>query len=173
MPKNLTRHRRAAKRGGQVAEAPYVAPAPAPMPTYVAPVPTYPPAPAEEGLFAGLGDKIGELGAKLDPRKLLPKSDPNAPQTAPSSSWFGGRKRMRAMRGGDVNPSDPLSLATNASPISDISSARAHNWVGGRTRGRGRTLARSQSRRRSRSQSRSQRRTQRRSRSRKYRRARQ
>jgi hypothetical protein len=144
MPKNLTRHRRANKRGGQTVDAPYVAPAPAPMPTYVAP------APAEEGWFAGLGDKIGELGAKLDPRKLLPKSDPNAP----SSSWFGGRKRMRAMRGGNVNASDPLSLATNASPISGISSARAHNWVGGRTRGRGRTLARSQSRRRSRSRSR-------------------
>ena len=150
MPKNLTRHRRAAKRGGQTAEAPapYVAPAPAPMPTYVAPAA----APAEEsGWLSGLTAKIGEFGAKLDPRKLLPKRDPNAPST----SWFGGRKRMRAMRGGNVNASDPLSLATNASPISGISSARAHNWVGGRTRGRGRTLARSQSRRRSHSRSRS------------------
>lgn len=139
-------------------DAPYVAPAPAPMPTYVAPAAT--PAPAEEGWFAGLGDKIGELGAKLDPRKLLPKSDPNAPPSAPSSSWFGGRKRMRAMRGGNVNASDPLSLATNASPISGISSARAHNWVGGRTRSQkrsrsqGRTRSRAQSRRRSHSRSR-------------------
>jgi hypothetical protein len=164
MPKNLTRHRRANKRGGQTVDAPYVAPAPAPMPTYVAPAAT--PAPAEEGWFAGLGDKIGELGAKLDPRKLLPKSDPNAPPSAPSSSWFGGRKRMRAMRGGNVNASDPLSLATNASPISGISSARAHNWVGGRTRAQSRRRSRSQGRTRSRAQSR------RRSRSRKYGRAR-
>ena len=158
MPKNLTRHRRAAKRGGQTAEAPapYVAPAPAPMPTYVAPA-----APAEEkGWFAGLGNKIGQF----DPRKLLPKSDPNAPST----SWFGGRKRMRAMRGGNVNASDPLSLATNASPISDIASARAHNWVGGRTRAQKRSRRQGRSQRRSRSNSRS--RAQ--SRSRKYRRAR-
>lgn len=155
MPKNLTRHRRAAKRGGQVP--------PAPMPTYpsaVAPAAAPAPAPAEEsGWLSGLTAKIGEL----DPRKLLPKSDPNAPST----SWFGGRKRMRAMRGGNVNASDPLSLATNASPISGIGSARAHNWVGGRTRAqkRSRSQGRSRSQRRSRAQSRS--------RSRKYGRARQ
>ena len=158
MPKNLTRHRRAAKRGGQTAEAPapYVAPAPAPMPTYVAPAA----APAEEaaGWFSGLGAKIGQL----DPRKLLPKSDPNAPST----SWFGGRRRSRAMRGGNVNASDPLSLATNASPISDIGSARAHNWVGGRTRAQKRSRSKSRSRSQRRSRSRAQ------SRSRKYRRAR-
>ena len=166
MPKNLTRHRRANKRGGQTVDAPYVAPAPALMPTYVAPAAT--PAPAEEGWFSGLGDKIGELGAKLDPRKLLPKSDPNAPPSAPSSSWFGGRKRMRAMRGGNVNASDPLSLATNASPISGISSARAHNWVGGRTRAQKRSRSQSRTRRRAQKRSRSQGRT----RSRKYGRAR-
>ena len=154
MPKNLTRHRRAAKRGGQTAEAPapYVAPAPAPMPTYAA-APAA--APAEEsGWLSGLTAKIGEL----DPRKLLPKSDPNAPST----SWFGGRKRMRAMRGGNVNASDPLSLATNASPISGIASARAHNWVGGRTRAQKRSRSQGRSRSRSRAQSRT----------RKYRRAR-
>ena len=168
MPKNLTRHRRAAKRGGQTAEAPapYVAPAPAPMPTYVAPAPAPMPtyvapaaAPAEEkSWFSGLGDTIGEFGAKLDPRKLLPST--------------GGRRRSRAMRGGNVNASDPLSLATNASPISGISSARAHNWVGGRTRAQ--TRSRSQGRSRRRAQSRSRRRAQSRSRaqSRKYRRAR-
>ena len=145
MPKNLTRHRRANKRGGQTVDAPYVAPAPAP---------TYPPAPAgEPGVLdnATAGVKEQYERAKGWFTNLLPKSDPNAP----SSSWFGGRRRSRAMRGGNVNASDPLSLATNASPISGISSARAHNWVGGRTRGRGRTLARSQSRRRSRSRSRS------------------
>lgn len=169
MPKNLTRHRRANKRGGQTVPE-YSAPAPAPTPT---PAPMYPapaPAPAEESWFNGLGTKIGELGAKLDPRKLLPSSDPNAPSTAPStapsSSWFGGRKRMRAMRGGEFHASDPLSLATNASPISGISSARAHNWVGGRTRGRTRTRALRRSQRRTHARSRSH------SRSRKSRRAR-
>ena len=154
MPKNLTRHRRANKRGGQTVPE-YGAPAPAPAPIYSAPAPTYP-APAEESWFNGLGTKIGELGAKLDPRKLLPSSDPNAPPTAPSSSWFGGKKRMRAMRGGNVHASNPLSLATTASPISGISSARAHNWVGGRTRGRtrSRALSRTQACRRSHSRSR-------------------
>ena len=153
MPKNLTRHRRAAKRGGQVP--------PAPMPTYPPAATTAPaPAPAEEsGWLSGLTAKIGEL----DPRKLLPKSDPNAPST----SWFGGRRRSRAMRGGNVNASDPLSLATNASPISDIGSARAHNWVGGRTRAQKRSRSKSRSRSQRRSRSRAQ------SRSRKYRRARQ
>lgn len=153
MPKNLTRHRRAAKRGGQT--APYVAPAPAPMPTYVAPAT----APAGEpgvldNVTTGVKDQFNR--AKGWAANLWPSS--------------GGRRRMRAMRGGDVNPSDPLSLATNASPISGISSARAHNWVGGRTRTqkRSRSQGRSRSQRRSRSQSR--RRAQ--SRSRKYRRAR-
>jgi hypothetical protein len=161
MPKNLTRHRRANKRGGQTVPE-YGAPAPAP--TYVAP------APAGESWFNGLGTKIGELGAKLDPRKLLPSSDPNAPSTAPStapsSSWFGGKRRMRAMRGGNVHASNPLSLATTASPISGISSALAHNWVGGRTRGRGRTRSRALKRSQRRTHARS------RSRSRKYGRAR-
>lgn len=136
MPKKLTRHRRANKRGGQVAEAP----APAPMPTYVAPAPTYPPAPAEE---AGvLGNVTTGVTTQFNRAKEW---------AANLWSSTGGRRRSRAMRGGNVNASDPLSLATTASPISGISSARAHNWVGGRTRGRGRTLARSQSRRHSRS----------------------
>jgi len=162
MPKNLTRHRRAAKRGGQT--APYVAPAPAPMPTYVAPAPTYPP-PAEESWT----DKIKGLGTKL--KGYLPNSDAttttSSTTAAPPSSWFGGRKRMR---GGNVNASDPLSLATNASPISGIASARAHNWVGGRTRAQKRSRSQGRSRSRSRSRSQSRRRAQ--SRSRKYRRAR-
>ena len=134
MPKNLTRHRRANKRGGQIAaSAPYVAPAPAP---------TYPPAPTPAGEEGVLGKLKGWW------------SSGTAALSNATGLSTGGRKRMRAMRGGDVNPSDPLSLATNASPISGIGSARAHNWVGGRTRGRGRTHARSQSRRRSHSRSR-------------------
>ena len=139
MPKNLTRHRRANKRGGQTVAAP--APMPAP-----APAPTYPPAPAPT-----------EEPGVLDNDTTGVKTQFNRAKEWAANLWpsTGGRRRMRAMRGGDVNPSDPLSLATNASPISGISSARAHNWVGGRTRGRGRTLARSQSRRRSHSRSRS------------------
>jgi len=150
MPKNLTRHRRANKRGGQTVAAPTPMPAPAPAPTY-------PPAPAPT-----------EEPGVLDNVTTGVKTQFNRAKEWAANLWpsTGGRRRMRAMRGGDVNPSDPLSLATNASPISGISSARAHNWVGGRTRGRGRTLARSQSRRRSRSRSRSH------SRSRKYGRAR-
>jgi len=149
MPKKLTRHRRANKRGGQT--APYVAPATAP-------------AGVLDNVTTGVKDQFNR--AKEWAANLLPKSDPNAP----SSSWFGGRRRSRAMRGGNVDASDPLSLATTASPISDISSARAHNWVGGRTRTqkRSRSQGRSRSQRRSRTQSR--RRSQ--SRSRKYRRAR-
>ena len=137
MPKNLTRHRRANKRGGQtVASAPMPAPAPAP---------TYPPAPAP-----------AEEPGVLDNVTTGVKTQFNRAKEWAANLWpsTGGRRRMRAMRGGNVNASDPLSLATNASPISGISSARAHNWVGGRTRGRGRTLARSQSRRRSHSRSR-------------------
>ena len=116
--------------------------APAPMP---APAPTYPPAPAPT-----------EEPGVLDNVTTGVKTQFNRAKEWAANLWpsTGGRRRMRAMRGGDVNPSDPLSLATNASPISGISSARAHNWVGGRTRGRGRTLARSQSRRRSHSRSR-------------------
>ena len=145
MPKKLTRHRRANKRGGQVAEAP----APAPMPTYVAPAPTYPPAPTEE---AGvLGNVTTGVTTQFNRAKEW---------AANLWSSTGGRRRSRAMRGGNVNASDPLSLATNASPISGISSARAHNWVGGRTRAQKRS--RSQGRSRSRAQSRT----------RKYRRAR-
>ena len=137
MPKKLTRHRRANKRGGQTVAAP------APMP---APAPTYPPAPAP-----------AEEPGVLDNVTTGVKTQFNRAKEWAANLWpsTGGRRRMRAMRGGNVNASDPLSLATNASPISGISSARAHNWVGGRTRGRGRTLARSQSRRRSRSRSRS------------------
>lgn len=154
MPKNLTRHRRTNKRGGQAVDAPYVAPyvapAPAPMPTYVASAPA--PAPTEEGWFAGLGDKFKGLGDKF--KGYLPNSNATTPGSQ-SASWFGGRKRMRAMRGGSVNASDPLSLATNASPISGISSARAHNWVGGRTRAQKRSRSQSRTRTRRRSHSRS------------------
>jgi len=146
MPKNLTRHRRANKRGGQVAPMP---PAPA-MPAYGAPMPV---AAEEEDWTAKLKGYIPSMPEGMDPRSWWSSANA-APSSAPS---LGGRRRMRAMRGGEFHASDPLSLATNASPISGISSARAHNWVGGRTRGRGRTraLRRSQSRTHARSRSRS------------------
>ena len=51
--------------------------------------------------------------------------------TAPASSYtpsttstYGGKKRSRKMRGGN--------LAANASPISGIKTAQPHNWVGGK-----------------------------------------
>lgn len=156
MPKNLTRHRRANKRGGQVAPMPPMPPAPA-MPAYGAPMPV---AAEEEDWTAKLKGYIPSMPEGMDPRSWWSSANA-APSSAPSA---GGRRRMRAMRGGEFHASDPLSLATNASPISGISSARAHNWIGGRTRGRGRT--------RSRALRRSQRRTHARSRSRKYGRAR-
>ena len=146
MPKNLTRHRRANKRGGQTVAAP--APMPAP-----APAPTYPPAPAP-----------AEEPGVLDNVTTGVKTQFNRAKEWAANLWpsTGGRRRMRAMRGGNVNASDPLSLATNASPISGIASARAHNWVGGRTRAQKRSRSQGRSRSRSRAQSRT----------RKYRRAR-
>ncbi len=41
-----------------------------------------------------------------------------------SSSTYGGRKRSRKMRGGNI--------AATAAPISDIKTAQPHNWVGGK-----------------------------------------
>ena len=124
MPKKSTRQRRANKRGGQAAMPPYVAP-----PVAAPPV-------AEKSW----GETFSALGAKLDPRKLL-SSDPTT-----SNSLTGGRKRSRTMRGGKFGANAPLSLATNASPISGISSARAHSWVGGRSRSRKYGRSRSRSR---------------------------
>ena len=50
----------------------------------------------------------------------------------------GRRKKSRKMRGGFSDNTPTTGLAAHASPISDIKSAQAHNWVGGKTRKRAR-----------------------------------
>ena len=57
----------------------------------------------------------------------------NTTSTTPSyppmtTSTYGGRKRSRKMRGGNI--------ASTASPISEIKTAKPHNWVGGRKKTR-------------------------------------
>jgi hypothetical protein len=61
----------------------------------------------------------------------------NAPMT---TSTFGGKhsRRIRRMRGGFKDNTPTTGLATHAAPISGVSTANAHNWVGGKTRRRGR-----------------------------------
>jgi len=61
----------------------------------------------------------------------------NAPMT---TSTFGGKhsRRIRRMRGGFKDNTPTTGLAAHAAPISGVSTANAHNWVGGRTRRRGR-----------------------------------
>jgi len=57
--------------------------------------------------------------------------------STPSSTYtptVGGKKRSRKMRGGYGSNTPTTGLAATASPISDIKSAQAHNWVGGKTR---------------------------------------
>jgi hypothetical protein len=45
-----------------------------------------------------------------------------------TTSTYGGRKRSRKMRSGNI--------ASTAAPISGIKTAEPHNWVGGKTRKR-------------------------------------
>ena len=61
-----------------------------------------------------------------------------------SSSTYGGKhsRRRRHMRGGFKDNTPTTGLALHAAPISGISTAKAHNWVGGRTRRRGRKTRR-------------------------------
>lgn len=115
------------KRGGEnpayVAQAP-LAQAPTPLP--LAPAPAYgAPKEEEKGWADTLKGYVPDISM---PKKWPWQSD--------DTGLVGGRKRARTMRGGDFGANAPLSLATNASPISGINSARPHNWVGGRTRGR-------------------------------------
>ena len=71
-----------------------------------------------------------------------PSSSSYAPSTTTSStgSYMGGKRRTnrRHMRGGYESNIAITGLAANASPISGIKSAQPHNWVGGKTRKRGR-----------------------------------
>lgn len=57
--------------------------------------------------------------------------------SAPSSSsqYQGGqRKRSRKMRGGYKDNISLTGLASTAAPVAGISTAKPHNWVGGKTR---------------------------------------
>jgi hypothetical protein len=65
-------------------------------------------------------------------------SSPSATSySAPSSSsqYQGGqRKRSRKMRGGYKDNISLTGLASSAAPVAGISTAKPHNWVGGKTR---------------------------------------
>jgi hypothetical protein len=65
----------------------------------------------------------------------------NAPM---STSTYGGKhsRRRRHMRGGFKDNTPTTGVASHAAPISGVSTAKAHNWVGGRTRRRGRKTSR-------------------------------
>jgi hypothetical protein len=57
-----------------------------------------------------------------------------------TNSTIGGKhsRRRRLMRGGFKDNTPTTGVASHAAPISGVSTANAHNWVGGRTRRRGR-----------------------------------
>ena len=64
----------------------------------------------------------------------------NSYQSPRSTSAYGGKhsRRRRLMRGGFKDNTPTTGVASHAAPISGVSTANAHNWVGGRTRRRGR-----------------------------------
>jgi hypothetical protein len=69
----------------------------------------------------------------------------NSYQPAPmSSSSYGGKhsRRRRHMRGGFKDNTPTTGIAVNAEPVSNSKTAQPHNWVGGRTRRRGRKTRR-------------------------------
>jgi hypothetical protein len=114
-------------------------------PSYVAPAPVAPaPAPAPAPAYGA--PKEEEKGWADTLKGYVPEMPKKWPWESAETGLVGGRKRARMMRGGDFGANAPLSLATNASPISGINSARPHNWVGGRTRGRRRSNNRGRSR---------------------------
>lgn len=53
-----------------------------------------------------------------------------------SGYGYGGRSRRRRMKGGFKDNTPTTGLAAHAAPISGVSTAKAHNWVGGRTKRR-------------------------------------
>jgi len=65
-----------------------------------------------------------------------------APSTQPTSSgYMGGKTKRRRMRGGFKDNTPTTGLAAHAAPFSGPT-AQPHNWVGGRTRRRGRKHSR-------------------------------
>jgi hypothetical protein len=69
------------------------------------------------------------------------QSPANSYQQSPmGSSTFGGKRsrRRRNISGGFKDNTPTTGIAVNASSVSGIKTAQPHNWVGGRTRRRGR-----------------------------------
>ena len=69
----------------------------------------------------------------------------NTSQPTMTTTTYGGRhrrrgkgtitgKRTRRMRGGFKDNTPTTGIATHASPISGVTTAKPHNWVGGKTR---------------------------------------
>jgi hypothetical protein len=61
--------------------------------------------------------------ATTSTQSYTPSTQSYTPMT---TSTYGGKKRSRKMRGGNI--------ASTAAPISGIKTAEPHNWVGGKTR---------------------------------------
>lgn len=65
---------------------------------------------------------------------------PSTYQAPMTTSTYGGKRsrRRRHMKGGYEANTSTTGIASNASLVSEVPTAKAHNWVGGRTRRRGR-----------------------------------
>ena len=75
------------------------------------------------------------------PANSYQQSPANSYQQSPmGSSTFGGKRsrRRRNISGGFKDNTPTTGIAVNASSVSGIKTAQPHNWVGGRTRRRGR-----------------------------------
>lgn len=66
--------------------------------------------------------------------------------TTPSYNYGGSRRKTKRMRGGFKDNTPVTGLASHAAPFSG-ETAKPHNWVGGRTKRRGRRSNRRGSRR--------------------------
>jgi hypothetical protein len=64
-------------------------------------------------------------------------TQPAYPSQYPTSQQaYGGKRRTRSRRGG-FHPNTPTNgLALHAAPVSGLATAKAHNWVGGKTKRR-------------------------------------
>jgi hypothetical protein len=98
---------------------PQISPTPVPTNQYNQPaVPVYP-------------DKYNQPAAPLTSAAPVSTSVMNDNSYG---SNMGGRRRSRKMHGGYTPNTPTTGLAFYASPISDIKTAQAHNWVGGKTK---------------------------------------
>jgi hypothetical protein len=88
---------------------------------------------------SGLFGKKSTSTTTTTPSSSTTTSTPSSTSTTPmTTSTYGGRRRRKSrkhMRGGFKDNISRSGLASNASPFSG-STAKPHNWVGGRTRRR-------------------------------------